>query len=235
MADESPLLDALRRFAHTMSGDYDLSDVLYRLTDDVTKVLDVAGAGIAISDEEDLLRYATSSSDAVAVLEQVQEEHQTGPCAEAYRLQETVTVSDIASRADWPQYRKEAQRLGFAAVAGLPLSLGSERLGALNLYDRYLREWTPAELADARVLADMAAGLMVHQRLVDSRRLAAELQVALDSRVVIEQAKGILAADLGISVDRAFDLLRRHSRSNNATLRTVAQAVVTDGFRPPPT
>jgi len=224
-------LAVLTRFAEAMTGEYDLSGVLYRLTDDVVEVLDIAGAGIAVADEDERLRYASSSSDAVAVLEQVQEEHQQGPCAEAFRSQEPVTVTDIASHTDWPGYKAEAERVGFRAVAGLPLSLASERFGALNLYDRQAREWTEDEIGRAGVLADVAAGYLVHARLVDARKLTEQLQFALSSRVVIEQAKGVLAAALDITVDEAFERLRAHSRSRNVPLREVAQAVVADGLR----
>ncbi|HEY8058623.1 MAG TPA: hypothetical protein VID94_07720, partial [Acidimicrobiales bacterium] len=89
------LTAVLTRFAHAMTDSYDLTEVLYRLTDDVTDVLGVAGAGIAVADAEDLLRYATASSHAVATLERVQEEHQLGPCAEAFRSQEPVMVADV--------------------------------------------------------------------------------------------------------------------------------------------
>ena len=129
MPDDSQLLDALRRFAHDMSVDYDLTDVLFRLTDDVTRVLGVAGAGIAIADEDDKLRYATASSDDIASLEAMQEAYQAGPCVESFRMQSVVVVTDIAARVDWPEYRSEAERLGFRSVAGLPLRIGSERLG----------------------------------------------------------------------------------------------------------
>ena len=232
MVDKDRLLEVLTGFAHTMAGDYELSDVLYRLTDDVVAVLDIAGAGIAVADEEDVLRYATASDDDVTALERVQEEHQVGPCAEAFRTQEPVLVTDIATRQDWIAYRKAAGDRGFDAVAGIPLSLASERFGALNLYDSDVHEWTAEEIAAARVLADMAAGYMVHARLRDTRALAEQLQRALDTRLVIEQAKGVLSAEYDIDVDRAFELLRRHSRNHNATLRTVAEAVVSEGFRP---
>jgi GAF domain-containing protein len=231
MAHADRLQAVLTRFARTMTGGYDLSAVLYRLTDDVTEVLDIAGAGIAVSDGDDQLRYATASSDEVAVLERVQEEHQEGPCAEAFRSQEPVTISDIEERTDWVAYRSEARRLGFNAVAGVPLSLATERFGALNLYDRGPRSWTEEELSLARVLADVAAGYLVQGRLEDTRRVAEQLQYALDTRVVIEQAKGILSAEWGVSVVEAFERLRRYCRNNNLNLRGVAQEVVAEGFR----
>jgi GAF domain-containing protein len=231
MVDQSRLLEVLSGFAHTMTGDYELSDVLYRLTDDVTQVLDVAGAGIAFADDEGRLRYATASNDTVTALEQVQERHQQGPCAEAFRTQEPVMIADISKRAEWVDYRSVAQELGILSAAGIPLSLASERFGALNLYDSRVREWSLEEIALARVLADMAAGYLVQSRLQDTRRLAEQLQMALDNRVVIEQAKGMLSAALGISVDEAFDRLRRHSRNTNTSLRSLAASVVDDGFR----
>jgi GAF domain-containing protein len=233
MADEKLLLHALRGYAQAMSMPHDVADMLYRLTDDVMTVLDVAGSGIAVADETNLLRYATASSDAVTEVEKVQEDHQAGPCIEAYLTQHSVTISDIAARSDWPDYRKAAQKHGFVGVAGVPISLGTERLGSLNIYDRQARSWTVEDIDAAHVLTDMAAGCLVHERLKDSERLAGQLQHALDSRVLIEQAKGILAADRGIPVDDAFGLLRHHARSNNTTLRVVAQAVVEEGFRPP--
>lgn len=140
-------------------------------------------------------------------------------------------VADIAARADWPAYRSEAERLGFHAVAGVPLGLASERFGALNLYDHGPREWTPEDIGLARILADVAAGYLVQARLEDSRRLAEQLQYALDTRVVIEQAKGVLSVELGVSVDEAFDRLRRYARNHNQNLRALAQSVVAQGYR----
>jgi GAF domain-containing protein len=232
MSVDSRLLAALSRYAHTMAGDYDLTEVLHQLTSEVTEVLEIAGAGIVIGDVEGLLRFATASSDRVADLERQQEEDQRGPCAEAYETQEVITVEDIGARSDWPEYRKKAQQLGFQAVVGIPLSLRSERLGALNLYDQAIRSWAPEEVVAARTLADMAAGYMVHERLQSARVRAEQLQHALDSRVLIEQAKGILSAELGLSMDDAFAELRRYARNNNTLLKTVAEAVVVDGLRP---
>jgi GAF domain-containing protein len=232
MADDKLLLKTLTEFAESMADGYELTDVLYRLTDDVTKVLRIAGAGIAVADEDGQLRYATASSEQVTVLERRQEQDQLGPCVEAFSSQAIVTVEDIATRTDWSNYRKEAQRLGYRSVAGVPLSLRSERLGALNLYDREVRSWGDDELHTAKVLADMVAGYLIHDLLVDARRVGEQLQHALNSRVIIEQAKGILSSELGVTVDEAFDALRRHARNNNASLTTLAHAVVVEGFRP---
>ncbi len=232
MTDRSELLDALTRFAHSMAVDYDVGDVLYRLTDEVTAVLAVAGAGISVADPDGRLRYAAASDDVVIELERVQERTQVGPCATAFRTQEPVLVTDVATRVDWPDYRDVAIAQGACSVMGIPLGLGGERFGAVNIYDHDPREWTQEELVSARVLGDMAAGYLLRASLEESRRLADQLQEALSTRIVIEQAKGLVAGALGIDVDRAFTVLRDHARANNATLRVVAQAVVEDGFRP---
>jgi GAF domain-containing protein len=231
MADDVRLLGSLRRYARTMAGEYDLSDVLYQLSNDAVEVLGVAGAGVAVADDHGHLRYAAASGADVAVLERSQEEHQAGPCVDAYRTRRRVIVEDIASRSDWPEYRADALRLGLHSVAGIPFILRGERLGAINLYDREVRTWADDDLEGAAVIADMAAGTMTRERLEDAHRLACQLQQALDSRVLIEQAKGILSAELALSVDEAFDLLRQHARNSNATLPTVAEAVI-GGFRP---
>jgi GAF domain-containing protein len=232
MSEDQKLLAALRRYAKSMADDYELTDVLHQLTAEVADVMDIAGAGIVIPDVDGRLRYATASNEDIATLERQQEEDQAGPCAQAFTSGEVVRVEDIGSRSDWPNYRKQAQSLGFSSVVGIPLKLRSERVGALNLYDRPVRPWTEQHLAPALVLADMAAGFMIHDRLQDVRLRAEQLQGALDSRVLIEQAKGILSIELECSVDEAFEVLRHHARNNNTHLTTVARAVVEDGLRP---
>jgi GAF domain-containing protein len=233
MSDHDRLVQALTRFAQTMSDRYELSDVLYRLSDEVTAVLGIAGAGIALIDQADgHLRYAAATDDDVARLERIQEEHQAGPCVEAHRSQAPVLVEDVAARPDWPAYRKAALAVGLRSVAGLPIRIGVDRFGALDLYDTGPGSWSEDDLGAARVLCDMAAGYLVHAALADVRATAEQLQQALESRVLIEQAKGILSGELGTSVDDAFERLRRHSRTNNTSIRVVAKAVVEDGFRP---
>jgi len=231
MADDARLLAALRRYAQTMAGDYDLTDALHQLTREITEVLGIAGAGIVLAGHDGRLAYATSSNEAIGALEQVQQDEQIGPCNVAYTSQAVVTVSDIATRVEWARYRAEARRIGVRSAAGIPLGLKSERFGALNLYDEVVREWSDHDISVARILADMAAGYMIHERLQDTRRLAGQLQTALDSRVILEQAKGIIAADLQISIDAAFEVLRVTARNENRTLRAVATSVV-DGYRP---
>ncbi len=118
------------------------------------------------------------------------------------------------------------------AVAGIPMELDGLRLGALNIYDSSPREWAEEDLAAARVFADMATSYLLNSSERErAQRIQAQLQEALASRVVIEQAKGMVAATYGISVDAAFERLRRHARNHNATVRNVSEAVVQLGLR----
>lgn len=118
-------------------------------------------------------------------------------------------------------------------MIGIPLTVGERRLGALNIYNQAPRTWTPDDIANARVLANVATSYVLHaSRIDEATRLNEQLQHALDSRIVIEQAKGLLAGEYGIPLEASFTISRHHSRSNNATLRSVADAVVTLGLRP---
>lgn len=119
------------------------------------------------------------------------------------------------------------------AVAALPMMVDSRSIGALNLYNHQVRQWSDDDLAAARVLADMATSYIINaSELEKAQRTTEQLQEALDSRLVIEQAKGILAADGRLGMDQAYQVLRRHARSHNASLRSVAEAVVNLGLRP---
>jgi GAF domain-containing protein len=231
MTTTQSLFELLRRFATTMARDFEVNDVLYELCDAAVVTLDAAGAGVSVAVGEGRLEFVTSTDHTVVTIEQAQERHQAGPCVEAFRSGEVVVVSDI-SQTTWPHYRAAAAQAGFESVVGLPLRLDDHRVGSLNVYDRRVREWSEADLAAARVLADVATAYLVRAgELAEARKLGEQLQHALDSRIVIEQAKGMLSRDHSISVDAAFELLRSHSRRTNTPLRQVAHAVVHDSLR----
>lgn len=142
-------------------------------------------------------------------------------------------VPDIAADERWPTYRDTAAGQGFHAVAGIPMRLQDFRLGALNVYDNKVRHWGDDDVAAAVALANMATSLVISAReLEQSRRVAEQLRDALDSRVVIEQAKGVIARDRQLSVEDAFGVLRSHARSNNLKFHDAARAVVEGLLRP---
>ncbi len=227
MESVNPLFDLLRRFASTMAREFDVNDVLYELGDGAMGILDAAGAGVSVVNDAGELVFITSTSQLVVDIERVQTADQQGPCVEAFRSGDVVPVSDIRTLDQWPRYKEAAARHGLSSVVGLPLILDDHRIGSLNVYDTNVREWTDAELASAWVLADMATAYLVHAgELAEARKLTEQLQYALDSRIVIEQAKGMLSRDHSIPVDEAFRLLRMFARSHNLGLRDVARRVV---------
>jgi len=229
--DHEALHQVLRRFARTMTRRYDVSDVLHELSDHAVEIMDCAGAGVAVVDAHGDLRFATATNQDVVAAEQAQEEAQDGPCFASLQERRPVAVEDVREHEQrWPAFVAAAADHGLTSVLGLPLVLDDERIGTINVYDRGRRTWTGEEIAQALVLGDVAAAYIHNaSELARSRRTAEQLQRALDSRVVIEQAKGVLAASLGLTVDDAFELLRRHARGNNLTVRSVSERILAEG------
>jgi GAF domain-containing protein len=233
MADQTLLTQTLSEFAATLVKGFAVSDVLHDLAERVTTVLGVDSAGVSVQ-ESGRLCFITALDERSATLEQAQERAQAGPCLDAWRSGAPVTITDLREGPPrWGSYDQVAHEAGIVAVAGIPMRLDGGSIGALDLYSAVPREWSPDDLHTARVLADMATSYVINASELDrQRRINRQLQDALDSRIIIEQAKGVLAAELGISVDKAFDLMRHHARDHNANLRAVAQRVVNLGLRP---
>jgi GAF domain-containing protein len=230
--DQPLFLQTLSRFAVVLPARYDLEASLSELTESVTAVLGLSGSGVTMA-EDGRLRFVTAVSQASGELERNQEQHQAGPCRDAYETGEVVRVTDVRRESErWPQFATAATRLGVAGVAGIPMQLAEEIIGALNLYSPEPREWSDGDIAVASVLADVATSYVVNaSKLRQQEQLSEQLQEALESRVVIEQAKGITAYKNAISVDQAYQRMRGHARSNNASLRMVAEAIVAVGLQ----
>ena len=232
MVDHSLFLDTLSGFARALIEPYDVDVALSELTGHVTAVLGLAGSGVNLM-RDGRLRFEKAVNAAAADLEQAQHDHDRGPCLEAIRTGEVVAITDLDQYRDrWPEYCEVARRHGVCSVAGIPLLLAGEAIGALNLYAQDRREWSVDDLLAARVFADMATGYLVNASKLDQQgRLNDQLQDALDQRVVIEQAKGITAQHHHTTIDSAFDLIRSYARNHNASIHTVAEAVVNAGLR----
>lgn len=227
MVDEAALRRTVSEYASTLLGSYHIGEVLDRLVTQVVEVLGVCGAGVTIGDEDGLLPFVAASDEQVLRVEREQIESAEGPCQDAFHSGKQVTCNDLTTEQRWPQYRETALAEGCRAVAGIPMVVADRVVGAMNLYDNRPHEWSADTLAAARLLSDFASGYVINQQtLNDSQRLAAQLESALESRVVIEQAKGALAERRGIGVAEAFRLLRRHARTTNARLHDVARDVV---------
>jgi GAF domain-containing protein len=230
------LLESLERFAAILTGGYGVGDVLHDLTSEMTDVLGLTGAGVTLV-HDGKQRFVTAAIEAVAILERVQEDHQAGPCVDAVATARPMTVSNLdeseASRR-WPDYTRAAKATGIRAVAGLPMLAEGSPVGAVNLYSSEPRTWSREDLRIASVFANIATGYLVHASAAEQhQRTAGQLQQALNTRIVIEQAKGVLATQRDISVDEAFVLVRRHARDHNARIHEVASAIVSGDLRLP--
>lgn len=234
MPDSHVLLETLADFARNPTRRYSIIDVLHDLAERITDVLGLTGAGVSLI-QDGRIRFVTSPSEAIAALERVQEQHQAGPCADAATSGEVVTVADLtdSDRArGWPGYVEHALQADIRSVAGIPMLADGEPIGAIDLYSTATREWTSEDVRAARILTDIATSYLVHaSELEQQQRTSEQLQEALDSRIIIEQAKGMLAASQGISVDQAFKALRKHARDHNARIQDVAKAVVNLGLQ----
>jgi GAF domain-containing protein len=222
----SPTLEDFRRI--TLDG-REGSD-FFALTLEVTDVFGLAGASVSLADGE-AMRMVAAQSERARAMGLIQQQSGAGPCIDSQRTARPVLVADLTDRPrKWTAFTEVAATLGVVSVASVPIRLGGVGLGVLDLYHDEKHWWTTDEVRLADRLARMAASYAFE--LYRARRRATQLQEALDSRVVIEQAKGILAERMGITVDAAFDRLRAYSRDHNTPIRTVAEAVIQQGLNP---
>jgi GAF domain-containing protein len=233
MYNQRLFLQTLSRFATILPARYDLQEALRELTESVTAVLGLCGSWVTMADDEGL-RFVTAMSQAWAELERdhAQLHPFPCPCRDAYSTGEVVRVTDVRlESARWPEFSASATRLSMAGVAAIPMRLADQIIGALNLYSPGPREWSDEDMTVAGVLADVATSYVVNaSKLRQQEQLSEQLQEALESRIVIEQAKGITAYKHAVTIDEAYQLMRRHARNNNASLRAVAQAIVAVGL-----
>ena len=233
MYDQLAFLQTLSAATATMVRSYDTVTMLENLAECATRVLGLAGSGVTLEAQGKLV-FVTAVSEPIRDLEVLQQDLQQGPCVDAFRSGRAQAVGHAAAeRERWPDYAALAEELGVGAVAGIPMTLEGRPIGALDLYSWSVRHWPEEDLAAAQALGDLATVYLVNaSKLQQQEQLAEQLQGALDSRVVIEQAKGVVAASEGVSVDEAFQRIRSWARNHNLSLRVVAKEVVEDGLRP---
>jgi transcriptional regulator with GAF, ATPase, and Fis domain len=236
--DTELLSDTFVELADTMVADFDVIDFLHLLTDRSVALLAASAAGVVLADPRGELRLAAASSEEAGLLELFQLQNDQGPCLECFRTGRPVTAADLAGPAPrWPRFAAAAVQAGFATVEALPMRLRDQTIGALNLFRAEPSPLDPADLRIGQALADVATIGLLQERNVRRRETVAEqLQAALNSRVIIEQAKGKLAERLSIDMDRAFTMLRDYARSSNQRLTNVARDFVNGASAdfPPP-
>lgn len=191
-------------------------------------LLPIAAAGVLVGDAHGAMHVSAASNEQVKMLEGVQIESGVGPCLEAYRTGKPVIIDDLsASNHHWPAFAERAAAYHYRSVCALPLRLREQRVGALNLFHTEVGRLSPFDVAVGQALADVATvGILQDRILARSEVVNQQLQTALNTRVIIEQAKGILAERGSITTGQAFLLLRSHSRRSRQRLSEVAQAIV---------
>jgi GAF domain-containing protein len=204
-------------------------DFLQTLTERCVKLVDTDAAGLMLDDQRGNLRVVAYTDESARLLELFELQKAEGPCLDCFATGQVIANVDLtASRSRWPVFTEAALGSGFAYSHALPLRLRRQVVGALNLFTVERRALTDDHLAVAQGMADIATISLLHERaLRDQFVLAEQLQTALHSRIVIEQAKGVLSARAAISVSEAFRRLRTHARRTGEQLTTVAEAVVT--------
>lgn len=225
---EADVTQALVAVASGLVKGGDVVELLATLTSDCARLLDCASAGLLLADGRGVLHVMAASSERTRELEVFQVQRADGPCRDTYLSGEPVSAPDLQSESDrWPLFVPAARRAGFASVHALPLRLGEVTLGALNLFGNSVGALNKQDLSLGQALADVATVALVQDRAVTDREsLNVQLQTALSSRVVLEQAKGLLAQQGGLDMTDAFRFLRSYSRDHNERLTDVAQAVV---------
>jgi len=215
--------------ADTLVDDFDLTDFLHMLVDHCVDLLGVGAAGVLLGDQRGGVRMAAASSERAELLEVFAAETDGGPCVECLRTGLPVISTDLAADAErWPRYAEAARECGFGAVHAVPMRLRREVIGVLSLLNTHAdgMEQTISDLGQA--LADVATiGILQQRSIKHSQELTEQLQAALNTRVIIEQAKGMLAASRSdISPEQAFTSLRGFARAHHLKLTTLAQDVV---------
>lgn len=225
---EERLADVFVSLADTYVETFDLDEFLFTLCDRTRDTLDVQAVGVLLENLDGDLQVSSATSRTVEEIDLFEMQAREGPCFDAYTAGKQVIVPDLEEAGEqWPQFTPRAREAGFEAVYAFPLRLRDDCIGAMNLFRTTRGSLDDRDLTAGQALADMATiGLLSQRRLAAAETRAAQLQGALESRVVIEQAKGMLAARAGIHPDAAFGVLRRHARSSHQHLRDVCARVI---------
>jgi transcriptional regulator with GAF, ATPase, and Fis domain len=224
---EQTLAATFVELADTLVADFDVVDFLHGLADRCVRLLAVDAAGLMLADQRGSLRVIASSSEQGRLVELFQLQHDEGPCLECFQTGLPVSEADVAAAGQrWPAFAPAAAEAGFAAVQALPMRLREEVIGAMNLFMVAPGGLDETGLRVGQALADVATiGLLQERNFRHQEALAEQLQGALNSRVAIEQAKGILAERLSLDMGQAFELLRGRARAQNRRLAELAGAV----------
>lgn len=227
MTRESLLAATFVVLADTLVEEFDLVEFLSVLSVRCVELFEAEAAGVMLAAPGGTLTLVASSSERMRLIEVFELQGNEGPCPDCYRTGQAVTETDLETTSRWPTFTPEALRVGFRAVNAVPLHLRGQVIGALNLFRTESGAIPEDDLRAAQALADVATLSILQHRLKNDQHLLTEqLEGALHSRVVIEQAKGMLAERAQVDIDEAFSLLRRYARSHNRHLSHVAREII---------
>jgi GAF domain-containing protein len=223
----------------TLVSDFDVIDVLTGLTGRCVELLGAAAAGVLLADPGGTLRVIGASTEQINLLELLQVQNQQGPCLDSYTTGRVVINADMTVNSPWPTFATESVAAGFPSVCAIPLRLKTVILGCLNLFMSEPVGLSSQDVALAQALADVASIAIVQDQTTREAAIReGHLLHALQSRIAIEQAKGMIAERARVDMDEAFQRLRRYSRNNNRGLTEVAEAIASgalmvDSLEPP--
>lgn len=233
MPRDDLLVRTFVELADNLVDDFDVVELLTMLAHRCVDVVDVAAAGLMLASAGGELRVLASSSEAMRVLEVFEAQADEGPCVDCYRSGEPIVnldLDEVGGR--WPLFAPKAVLAGFHSVHALPMRLRGLTIGALNLFRVDHGELDRRDVVAAQAMADVATiAILQHRAVVDAKTLNEQLTQALNTRIVIEQAKGVVSAEADLDMEQAFDRLRRHARNHNLRLTDVAQAVSEKALR----
>lgn len=222
------LADVFVEAADTLTDEFDLVDFLTILTLRAAEITGLTAVGLMLTDLRGDLHYMASSTEDARLMELLQLQNSEGPCIDCHRRGEPVACTDLTTAdSRWPVFASAAVASGFSSVHAFPLRLRDRVIGALNMFGDSPNRIDDDSSRLVQALADVATIAILQERAIArADTLAEQLQYALNSRVIVEQAKGAISRALGISVVNAFDLLRNHARDHRRPLTEVAERIV---------
>jgi GAF domain-containing protein len=231
---ETRVLDAVVTLVDSLLDDFDVVDLLTGLTERCAELLDIASAGFLLADPLHQLRLLAATSEQARELELFQLQADEGPCVDCYVTGQPISVADVQeARERWPRFVPAAVEAGFVSVHAVPMRAAGIVLGALGLFGTRPGKLTEADLVVGQTLTHIACVAILQEHPPTPSTVMPQLRAALTSRIVVEQAKGLLHELLDVRVEEAFNLLRTYARMHGEHLTDVARRLMSDRFSRP--
>lgn len=226
---ETRILHAVVSLVDSLLDNFDVVELLTDLTERCAALLDVEAAGLLLADPRQCLHLMAATSDRSHEVELFQLQIDEGPCLDSYADGSPVSVPDLAAEQQrWPRFVPAAAKAGFASVHAVPMRAASTVLGALGLFGTHAGDLDDADLLIAQTLAHIASVAILQEHAATPASVLPQLRSALNSRVVVDQAKGFVSERLGIPIEDAFALLRRHARTQGQQLTELSRSLISD-------